>query len=37
VDYIGQMLRSFGLPMTTGTDMVPTDVTLTVTFRLEPR
>ena len=37
VDYIGQMLRSFGLPMTTGTDMVPTDVTLTATFRLEPR
>ncbi len=37
VDYIGQMLRSFGLPVTTGTDMVPTDVTLTVTFRLEPR
>jgi hypothetical protein len=37
VDYLGQMLRSFGLPMTTATDMVATDVTLTVTFRLEPR
>lgn len=37
VDYLGQMLRSFGLPMASATDMVSTDVTLTVTFRLEPR
>jgi len=37
VDYIGQMLRSFGLPGTAATDTVATDVTLTVTFRLEPR
>ena len=37
VDYIGQMLKSFGLPVTAATDMVATDVTLTVTFRLEPR
>lgn len=37
VDYIGQMLRSFGLPVTASTDTVSTDVTLTVTFRLEPR
>ncbi len=34
-DYIGQMLRSFGLPVTASTDTVATDVTLTVTFRLE--
>lgn len=37
MDYIGQMLRSFGLPMTAASDMVATDITLTVTYRLEPR
>ncbi|MEG3165417.1 SIMPL domain-containing protein [Sphingomonas sp. PB2P19] len=35
VDYIGQMLKSFGLPMNATADTVSTDVTLTVTFRLE--
>ena len=35
MDYIGQMLKSFGLPMTAASDTVSTDVTLTVTFRME--